>query len=257
VTSSSLTTTLLGYVTNSSLTTTLLSYVTSSSLTTTLLDYVTNSSLTTTLLDYVTSSSLTTTLSSYVTSSSLTTTLTGYASKTVTNTYTALQTFSGGLTSTGLITANGGITATGQPITCGALSCTTETASGLITANGGLTVPANQTLNVTGATVTGIIRYQVFSNNGQTITGYAPNMSCTFTSGSYRIKLAQSPNLPTTWFFNNLTNGTVTITLENGTTTAVATTIGRGTRGTTGILTLAAYTNIVGQQNTEAALYYI
>jgi hypothetical protein len=57
-----------------------------------------------------------------------------------------------------VITANGGITATGQPITCGALTCTSETdtgaltAGGLITANGGLTVASGQTLTLTGTT---------------------------------------------------------------------------------------------------------
>ena len=99
-------------------------------------------------------STLASSLSNYVTNTSLGTTLAGYASKTVANTFTELQTFTSGLTSTGVITANGGITATGQPITCGELSCTTETASGLITANGGLTVPVNQTLTCSG-TLTG------------------------------------------------------------------------------------------------------
>jgi hypothetical protein len=84
-------------------------YVTSSSLTSTLLNYITSSSLTSTLLDYVTNSSLTSTLTSYVTNSSLTSTLAGYASKSLANTYTALQTFTSGITSNGLITANAGL----------------------------------------------------------------------------------------------------------------------------------------------------
>jgi hypothetical protein len=88
------------YITSSSLTSTLLNYITSSSLTSTLLNYITSSSLTSTLASYVTNSSLTSTLSSYVTSSSLTTTLAGYASKSLANTYTALQTFSSGITAT-------------------------------------------------------------------------------------------------------------------------------------------------------------
>jgi hypothetical protein len=102
----------------------------------------------------------TSSLSSYATTTSVTavasdlsalaSSLLNYASKTEANTFSLLQTFTSGLTSTGVITANGGITATGQPITCGALSCTTETASGLITANGGLTIPAGQTLTCNG-----------------------------------------------------------------------------------------------------------
>ena len=69
-----------------------------------------------------------------MTTSSLTTTLAGYASKTVANTYTALQTFSSGLTSTGVITANGG-----------------------------LTVPSGQTLTLTGATT--VATTQAIGNN--------------------------------------------------------------------------------------------
>ena len=89
------------YVTSSSLTSTLASYITSSSLTSTLASYVTNSSLTSTLASYVTNSSLTTTLNNYITNSSLTTTLLNYASKSIENTYTALQTFNSGITVTG------------------------------------------------------------------------------------------------------------------------------------------------------------
>ena len=103
--------------------------------------------------------------------STLASSLSDYASKTVANTFTELQTFTSGLTSTGVINANGGITATGQPITCGALSCTTETASGLITANGGLTVPEGQTLTCSGTLTGGTITAttQALRNNSTNV----------------------------------------------------------------------------------------
>jgi hypothetical protein len=72
-----------------------------------------------------------------------------------------------------VITANGGITATGQPITCGALTCTSETdtgaltAGGLITANGGLTVASGQTLTLTGATT--VATTQAIGDNNTSI----------------------------------------------------------------------------------------
>jgi hypothetical protein len=53
------------------------------------------------LASYVTNSSLTSTLANYVTNTSLTTTLLDYASKSVANTYTALQTFNSGITVSG------------------------------------------------------------------------------------------------------------------------------------------------------------
>jgi hypothetical protein len=205
------------------------------------------------LSSYATTSSLSAVASDL---SALSSSLSNYAEKTVANTFTLLQTFSSGLTSTGVITANGGITATGQPITCGALSCTTETASGLITANGGLTVPAGQTLNVTGATITGIMKYQHITST-QNITGYAPIMVCSFSTGSYRIKLAPLSNTPVLWYFNNPFSSAITITLERGDSTAVIANIrGKGSQGTTGIITLAGYTNIVGQQF-DTNFYYV
>ena len=142
------------FVTNSSLTSTLASYATTASLS----NYVSNSSLTTNYYtktdtsnnflkitdasnNYVSNSSLTSTLANYATTASLSayatiSSLSAYASKSVANTFSAMQTFTSGLTVSGSTSYVRDISA-----------------SGLITANGGIKVPAGQTLDISGATV--------------------------------------------------------------------------------------------------------
>jgi hypothetical protein len=110
-------------------------------------------------LSYVTSSSLTTILLDYVTNSSLTTTLAGYASKTVTNTYTALQTFSSGLTvpSGQTLTCNGTIagstiTATTQTATDNSTNVATTAFVKTATTPSSVTINATATVGGTGWT---------------------------------------------------------------------------------------------------------
>jgi hypothetical protein len=102
VTSSSLSSTLSGYVQSS----TLSSYVTSSSLSTTLSGYVQSS----TLSSYVTSSSLSSTLSSYVTSSSLSSTLSSYVTSTTLSSYNYISLTALSMDTPGTPSAGGSVT---------------------------------------------------------------------------------------------------------------------------------------------------
>jgi hypothetical protein len=93
--------------------------------------------------NYPSNTSLTTTLSSYATTASLSayatvTSLSSYASKSIANTFSAMQTFTSGLTVSGSTSYVRDISA-----------------SGLITCNGGLTIPSGQTINLVGATILG------------------------------------------------------------------------------------------------------
>jgi hypothetical protein len=176
------------YVTNSSLTSTLLSYVTNSSLTSILTGYVTNSSLTSTLASYVTSSSLTSTLASYVTSSSLTTTLLDYASKSVANTYTALQTFSSGLT-----IPSGQILTCSGTLTGGTITATTQAI-------------ANNSTNV--ATTAYVDKYQTWV------------LVTTYTAGGQTYTLSAQTNM-LNLIISNIGTGNTTINITNPTTSYI------------------------------------
>jgi hypothetical protein len=122
----------------------------------------------------------------------LTSSLTNYALKAVANTFSALQTFSSGLTSTGVITANGGLTVpNGQTSSVDSI-----TATGLITANGGITIPSGKTLTANGGLTVA---------SGQTLT-CSGAINCTGTSSFGDVTGNFIPNIPAVISITN--NGT-------------------------------------------------
>jgi hypothetical protein len=134
----------------------------------------------------------------------------------VANTYTALQTFSSGLTSTGVITANGGITCTSVTVT----NTGTITAGGLISANGGLVIAGGQTLTCAG-TMTATT--QAFANNSTNVatTAYVDkyqtwNLVSTYTAGGQTYTLPAQTEMNNI-IISNIASGNTTLNITNPT----------------------------------------